>query len=81
MNKRIKQLIEEASGDDWRGDKLNAVLLVELVVQECAELVDNAWDPTGEQLKRHFGMAPPMGYNEEELDRDSPYNQWMNHAQ
>lgn len=38
MNKRIKQLIEEASGDDWRGDKLNAVLLVELVVRECADL-------------------------------------------
>jgi len=41
MNKRIKELIEVASGDDWRGDKLNAVLLAELVVRECIRKIEN----------------------------------------
>lgn len=41
MNKRIKELIEDASGDDWRGDKLNAVLLAELVVRECIRKIEN----------------------------------------
>ena len=41
MNKRIKELIEDASGDDWRGDKLNAVLLAELVVRECISKIEN----------------------------------------
>ena len=63
------------------GLQFNQMRFAEAIIEQCAELVDNAWDPTGEQLKRHFGMAPPMGYNEEELDQDNPYNQWMNHAQ
>ena len=41
MNKRIRELIEAASGDDWRGDKLNAVLLAELVVRECIRKIEN----------------------------------------
>jgi hypothetical protein len=41
VNKRIKELIEDASGDDWRGDKLNAVLLAELVVRECIRKIEN----------------------------------------
>ena len=41
MNKRIKELIEDASGDDWRGDKLNAVLLAERVVRECIRKIEN----------------------------------------
>ena len=41
MNKRIKELIEDASGDDWRGDKLNAVMLAELVVRECIRKIEN----------------------------------------
>lgn len=41
MNKRIRELIEAASGDDWRGDKLNAVLLAELVVRECIRRIEN----------------------------------------
>jgi hypothetical protein len=60
MNKRIKQLIEEASGDDWRGDKLNAVLLVELVVRECSGVNYNSSFQDGEfharELLEHFGI-------------------------
>ena len=65
MNKRIKELIEDASGDDWRGDKLNAVLLAELVVRECIRKIEKEAeqyaDPTWavelvNDLKETFGI-------------------------
>lgn len=65
MNKRIKELIEDASGDDWRGDKLNAVLLVELVVRECIRKIENEAEQYAEptwavelvnDLKETFGI-------------------------
>ena len=40
MNERIRELIEVASGDDWRGDKLNPVMLVELIVRECVRIIE-----------------------------------------
>ena len=65
MNKRIKELIEDASGDDWRGDKLNAVLLAELVVRECIRKIENEAEQYAEptwafelvnDLKETFGI-------------------------
>ena len=69
MNKRIKELIEDASGDDWRGDKLNAVLLAELIIQECVGVVEGGrflhdQAPTvifakecSAAIKKHFGVT------------------------
>jgi hypothetical protein len=65
VNKRIKELIEDASGDDWRGDKLNAVLLAELVVRECIRKIENEAEQYAEptwavelvnDLKETFGI-------------------------
>ena len=69
MNKRIKELAEQATSYKWDGygeeeiEVIDAEKFAELIVKECAtwiELQDDAEHPTAwllsEELKEHFGV-------------------------
>lgn len=69
MNERIKELAEQAheytdqviSSSGWsNGDEIFEEKFAELIVQECAELVDRAISDGGVDggvLKQHFGIS------------------------
>jgi len=73
MNERIKQLMLEA-GYAAPEIALRAQKFAELIVRECATLVDAAFDidehsgevvsyADGGQLKEHFGVEPDVNEN------------------
>jgi hypothetical protein len=58
MNKRIKELIEQATTEEHDGfmyfDKKK---FAELIVRECAEVSENdTADRIARQIKKHFGV-------------------------
>ena len=59
MNERIKQLKQQAGIDD-NPDQEGLDLFAELIVAECAEIADRAWnDPgtyPGNLVRKHFGV-------------------------
>ena len=67
MNERIKELYietsnETADGKEWAiGGMKNAEKFAELIVRECAQLVEDNMDPqnawiTPGYVKQHFGV-------------------------
>jgi hypothetical protein len=65
MNERIRELIQQAGSDTsgkWLGLD-HAEKLVELVVLECADVVEKnlykniGWN-TSRAVRRHFGLGP-----------------------
>jgi hypothetical protein len=65
MNERIKELLTRPGLErltDWAsiGPVQRAALeeCIELVIAECAVVVDSYWHLTGAQLKEHFGDEP-----------------------
>ena len=60
MNERIIKLYDQATilegnGDYVAGD-LDPVKFAELIVRECAKLVDQDWHVSGAELREHFGV-------------------------
>ena len=65
MNERIYTLAEQTGATRWN-DELNGNSIdfspeqfekfAELIVRECAKLVDQDWHVSGAELKEHFGV-------------------------
>ena len=60
MNELIAKLYDQATilegnGDYVAGD-LDPVKFAELIVRECAKLVDQDWHVSGAELREHFGV-------------------------
>jgi hypothetical protein len=68
MNKRIRELAEQAKlFTGWPNGQVEYQKFAELIIQECATIVDSAFDidehsgevvsyADGNQLKEHFGI-------------------------
>ena len=65
MNERIAKLYDQAlvleSNDDYVAGELDPVKFAELIVRECADLVDDHDDSYpyvsfGDMIKEHFGV-------------------------
>jgi len=60
MNKLIAKLYDQATILEGNGDyvagELDPVKFAELIVLECAKLVDQEWNLSGAELREHFGV-------------------------
>ena len=61
MNKRIKELAEQCWDRRLDGVHFNQEMFAELIVRECAQLVEDNMDPhnawiTPGYIKEHFGV-------------------------
>ncbi len=61
MNERIRELVEKSYIYDRQNDSsfFNKELFAELIVRECADIVDKA-EPykANDLIKQHFGVEP-----------------------
>lgn len=59
MNKRIRELAEQATEDILGVKILNQQKFAELIVRECATVAsmnNHQWDDCGSYVLRHFGV-------------------------
>jgi len=60
MNKLIVKLYDQAIILEGNGDyvtgELDPFKFAELIVLECAKLVDQEWNLSGAELREHFGV-------------------------
>ena len=58
MNKLIKELAEQANvlEFDYYDNESEIEKFAELIVRECARMVDQEWHLSGAELKEHFGV-------------------------
>jgi hypothetical protein len=59
MNERIEKLISQSFTDE-QGERFDAEKFAELIVKECAQVADRAWNDAGTYpgnlIREHFGV-------------------------